>query len=68
MKTQKQEEGFICCLCNKKSLGWGDRKQYGNNPQPLVEEGQCCNKCNSTKVIPVRLEKIGYKTSTKGIK
>ena len=50
-------KGFICCLCGKKSYGWGDEKQYGNNPAPLNNgEGECCDQCNLTKVIPARLE------------
>ncbi len=27
----------------------------GHNAEPLVEDGRCCDTCNYTKVIPVRL-------------
>ena len=42
----------LCVLCGKKFQGWG------NNPEPLVAEGddrRCCNKCNKTKVLPARI-------------
>ena len=46
-----------CCICQqkiKKELnGW----TLGNNAQP-VKDGRCCNKCNSTIVIPARLYQL----------
>lgn len=53
----KSEMGFICCLCKKKSFGWGDNKQFGNNPQPIMD-GHCCDDCNFKKVIPERLRRM----------
>ena len=53
-----QEKGFICCLCGKRSLGWGDNQEYGNNPRPLKDKGECCDNCNETKVIPARLNRM----------
>ena len=53
-----KQKGFICCLCGKRSLGWGDNQEYGNNPSPLKDKGECCDKCNSTKVIPARLKSL----------
>ena len=41
-----------CCLCGKEFEG------YGNNPAPLKESGECCDRCNAEKVIPVRLETL----------
>lgn len=38
-----------CCLCGKKIKG------YGNNASPL-NNGECCDECNTIKVIPKRLE------------
>jgi len=57
MKTEtiKADSGFICCLCKKISYGWGDKAQWGNNPQPLAK-GECCDECNRTKVIPARIK------------
>lgn len=50
-------EGYECVLCGENCMGWGDKKQYGNNPQPLAE-GQCCDRCNADKVIPARLTNV----------
>ena len=38
-----------CCICKNEFEG------YGNNPHPLKTKGQCCDKCNLEKVVPVRL-------------
>ena len=27
----------------------------GHNPQPLANDGRCCDVCNHTKVIPARM-------------
>ena len=43
------KETKICCLCGQEFIGWG------NNPQPLAEEGACCDQCNLERVIPARL-------------
>ena len=43
---------YKCVLCGRECEG------YGNNPRPLKHEGRCCNECNSTKVIPARLEDV----------
>lgn len=47
--------GFKCCLCNKWTLGRGEKKQWGNNPAPLKDSGQCCDKCNEDMVLPLRM-------------
>ena len=41
------EQQYTCVLCNEQNKG------YGNNPEPLASEGQCCNDCN-IKVIVAR--------------
>ncbi len=46
---------FKCCLCDKEVEG------YGNNPRPLPiknENDVCCDECNSSKVIPARIDKL----------
>lgn len=53
MKPKK--DGFKCCICGKWTSGWGDHHQYGNNPYPIYQTGQCCNECNIL-VIQVRLD------------
>ena len=39
-----------CCICSKKFSG------YGNNPQPVKDEGRCCDKCNKKTILPARLK------------
>lgn len=34
-----------CCICGKKFVG------YGNNPYPIKNDGQCCDKCNELVCI-----------------
>ena len=41
-----------CCLCGK------ELEEYGNNPAPLKDSGECCDRCNAEKVIPARLEAV----------
>lgn len=41
------EEKF-CCICGKAIDG------HGHNAAPLTD-GECCDECNATKVIPERL-------------
>lgn len=42
---------FNCCICHK------DFEGYGNNPYPYVKQkdARCCNNCNNTYVIPLRM-------------
>ena len=46
LRSDKQGK---CCICGQNYLG------YGNNPWPLKDEGECCDKCNWFRVIPARL-------------
>lgn len=38
-----------CSICRKKYEG------YGNNAQP-VNNGRCCDRCNTLTVVPKRME------------
>ena len=42
----------ICCLCGEEFEG------YGNDPAPLKESGECCDRCNAEKVLPTRFETV----------
>jgi len=44
-----------CVLCGANIIG------YGNNPDPLAKEGECCDHCNVTKVIPERIKRLGVR-------
>lgn len=49
---------FKCCLCGKKTKGWGEKGKYGHNPAPLAVKGECCANCNFNKVIPARIKNL----------
>lgn len=40
----------VCVLCGNEIT------DHGNNPQPLSDDGKCCDNCNITKVVPARLK------------
>ena len=48
----KMKRSFICCICKKKSYG------YGNNPTPVKLTGRCCDECNLSKVLPSRISNL----------
>lgn len=47
-----------CCICNDiipvEINGW----DKGNNAEPVVENGRCCNSCNWGVVVPARIKRI----------
>jgi len=45
----------ICCFCGKKYDHWG------NNAEPVIEDGRCCDHCNWTVVVPVRAAAAGVR-------
>ena len=45
-----QQKKTTCCLCKKNEFD----VRHGNNAQP-IEDGICCNECNQTIVVPVRM-------------
>jgi hypothetical protein len=49
-KKFQPDETIKCCLCNEIV------NEFGNNAEPLIEDGICCNKCNWEKVIPARIK------------
>ena len=42
---------YPCCICGKRILGYG-----GNNPWPYMEDGDCCNQCNNSIVLALRIK------------
>ena len=50
-----KEHKFKCCICGKMITG------YGNDPWPIKDEGECCDKCNE-QVAEERMALIGYMT------
>ena len=47
--SEDDEEKIICVVCGNEVGGWG------HNPQPIKEDGLCCDRCNQMVVIPARL-------------
>ena len=47
-------EIWRCCICGNYFKGWG------NNPWPVStkEDDQCCDDCNSTRVVPARIARM----------
>ena len=54
---------YQCCICENNFSG------YGHNPQPVddTEGARCCDRCNSSVVIPARLKNyiLGSESSDK---
>jgi len=42
---------LVCSICHEKFT------EYGNNAQP-VNDGRCCDACNSSIVVPIRLKRM----------
>lgn len=47
---REAKEENICCICNEPYEG------YGNNAEPVVKNGRCCDKCNIETVLKKRIE------------
>ena len=49
-----------CAICGNEiqttGLGWDE----GNNAEPVVMNGRCCDACDTTVVLPARLELAGF--------
>ena len=52
-KRNKNENKITCSICGQIIV-----EEFGNNAQP-VNDGICCDYCNSTVVIPARI-KLAY--------
>ena len=56
MKESNNEDRINCCICKQEipehpaGTGW----TLGNNAEPVVKEGRCCNNCNYSTVLPAR--------------
>lgn len=57
VKDSGNTKSLKCCLCGEKIekelSGWDE----GHNAEPL-RKGRCCEDCNATKVIPIRLMEL----------
>lgn len=48
VESYEIHEEKLCCICGKAIEG------HGNNAAPLAD-GECCDECNMTRVVPERL-------------
>lgn len=44
-----------CVICGSEIPNPHGFSLVGNNPQPVYEDGRCCDKCDREVVIPTRL-------------
>jgi hypothetical protein len=55
-----------CCICGEPierdwaGNAWPFTTGYGHNPEPVKKEsdGQCCDECNDTRVIPAQQQAV----------
>jgi len=47
-------DNFTCVICDKEVKG-----EWGNNPDPIALEGECCEECNNSVVMTARLNQLG---------
>jgi hypothetical protein len=43
-------KSFVCVICNAVVTD-----EFGNNPDPIKANGQCCDACDKDIVIPARI-------------
>ena len=48
----EQNLKYTCCFCGRPFYG------YGNNAEPVIANGVCCDECNLKKVIPARIKQL----------
>ena len=53
-KGELKMKAMKCSICKGKIAIKGNWKM-GNNAEPVVEYGRCCDLCNATVVVPARL-------------
>jgi len=51
-KMEAQMPENRCCLCRQTFRG------YGNNPQPILEEGVACDTCDVRIVLKARMQAV----------
>ncbi len=49
---RKGKEIWECVICYEHFTG------FGNNPDPVKSDGDCCDACNTNHVIPARMKEL----------
>lgn len=47
-----------CCICKNEIPAQPNGWDQGNNAEPVVKRGRCCDTCNTMVVIPARLNNL----------
>jgi hypothetical protein len=42
----------VCVLCGEPFT------EFGNNPWPTADDGDCCDNCNRSRVLPARTARL----------
>lgn len=58
VKTRRTEhngtEYWTCCFCEEIFTG------FGNNPDTHRDDDECCDHCNNSIVIPLRMDALSF--------
>lgn len=59
-KTTNERSAKICVICGME-IG---ENEWGNNPWPIEDHGECCKECNENIVIPARIIECFFNKQT----
>lgn len=54
-KTKRKSDVHVCNDVYKCSICGKTFRGFGNNPEPFVHYGRCCDDCNRRYVVPFRI-------------
>jgi hypothetical protein len=57
--TEEIQQSTTCVICEN------EMTEYGNNPDPIMEHGMCCNRCDGRIVLPMRFLIAQYEDALK---
>jgi hypothetical protein len=58
VEVRKRKDTRMKCSICKGEIEVQGTWTEGHNAEPVVEDGRCCDHCNSTVVIPARLKLV----------
>lgn len=60
---------WSCCMCGNKMRVFrrlqDNKKMWGNNAEPVVKKGRCCDECATNIVLPYRMQNMGWRPTIK---
>ena len=60
-----KKNNIKCCFCNNEIPEFPKGWKLGNNAEPVVKDGRCCDDCNWKIVVPTRMAQMGMITDVK---